>query len=276
MINKSDLKFFDPQIELKQKAVGERLQFIPKTQIPIPSEVEISESGMCNRKCHFCPRSDPDFEHKNEFIEFSLFKKLCDELKELTFAGLFIFSGFVEPLLDKNIYKLISYAKKVLPKARIEIITNGDVLNLERLKKLFDSGLNTILISVYDSKEDADKFEKLCVDAKLEKEQFVIRHRYLPPEMDYGITMSNRAGMMKDAEVKINPLKESLKLPCYYPSYTFFMDYNGDVLMCPHDWGKKIVLGNLNKKSFKDIWISKTAINIRKKLVNLFLIKFII
>ena len=54
--DKKDLKFFDPQIEVKQKAVGERLQFIPKTQIPIPSEVEISESGMCNRKCHFCPK----------------------------------------------------------------------------------------------------------------------------------------------------------------------------------------------------------------------------
>ena len=91
MISKNDLKFFDPQIELKQKAVGDRLQFIPKTQIPIPSEVEISESGMCIRKCHFCPRSDPDFEHKNEFIEFNLFKKLCDELKELSFATFYIF-----------------------------------------------------------------------------------------------------------------------------------------------------------------------------------------
>ena len=109
MTSKNDLRFFDPQIKVKKKAVGERLQFIPKTRIPIPSEIEISESGICNRKCSFCPRSDPNFEHKKEFIEFNLFKKLCDELEELSFAGLFIFSGFVEPLLDKNIFKAHKY-----------------------------------------------------------------------------------------------------------------------------------------------------------------------
>ena len=30
MINKEDLKFFDPQIELKEKAVSKSLQFIPE------------------------------------------------------------------------------------------------------------------------------------------------------------------------------------------------------------------------------------------------------
>ena len=39
-----------------------------------------------------------------------------------------------------------------------------------------------------------------------------------------------------------HPIKsiKSIKEPCYYPSYNFFIDYNGDVLMCSHDWGKKI------------------------------------
>ena len=44
------------------------------------------------------------------------------------------------------------------------------------------------------------------------------------------------------------------------------MDYNGEVLMCPHDWGKKMILGNLNNSNFIDIWNSKKSINIRKKL----------
>ena len=113
MSDKPKLKYFDPQITIKDKAVGDRLQYIPGTKLPMPSEIEISESGMCNRKCHFCPRSDPNYEHVNQFIEKSLFEKLCDELKELKFSGLFIFSGFVEPLLDKNIYNLISYSKKL-------------------------------------------------------------------------------------------------------------------------------------------------------------------
>ena len=42
---------------------------------------------------------------------------------------------------------------------------------------------------------------------------------------------------------KISKLKSPLNNPCYIPSYTLFFDYLGDVLMCPHDWGKKIILG---------------------------------
>ena len=37
---------------------------------------------------------------------------------------------------------------------------------------------------------------------------------------------------------------------CTYPSYMFFIDYNGDVLMCSHDWSKEKILGNLNEKIF--------------------------
>ena len=71
---------------------------------------------------------------------------------------------------------------------------------------------------------------------------------------------------MENAEFKIPSLKEPLKKPCFIPSYTFFLDYQGDVLMCPHDWGKKIILGNLNNKSLTDIWFSNKSIKLRKNL----------
>ena len=49
--------------------------------------------------------------------------------------------------------------REYLPNSNIEMVTNGDPLNLNRLNKIFLSGLNKILISVYDGKEDARKFE---------------------------------------------------------------------------------------------------------------------
>ena len=52
--------------------------------------------------------------------------------------------------------------------------------------------------------------------------------------------------------------------PCKFP----FIDYNGDVLMCSHDWGKKNILGNLNKKSFIEIWTSQVSNMSRKSLIN--------
>ena len=262
--------FLDPNIEFKKHTVEKKIQFYEykNKKYPLPTEIEISESGICNRKCSFCPRSDPEYEDIKEFISNDLHLKLCLELSKVNFSGTIRYSGFVEPLLDKNIFNLIKIAKTHNPNSNIEMVTNGDVLNKSRLEKLFHSGLNKLLISVYDGPEDAEKFEKLCSSSNLNKNQYFIRHRYLPPEKDFGITMSNRAGMMKNAEHKIQPLNQKLDMPCYYPSYTFFMDYNGDVLMCPHDWGKKRILGNLKNKSFYEIWTSQLAIITRKMLNN--------
>ena len=81
----------------------------------MPTEIEISESGVCNRKCSFCPRSAPDFKEVKEFIDEKLYLKLCLELKEFDYRGTIRFSGFVEPLLDKNIFNLISLQDRIYP-----------------------------------------------------------------------------------------------------------------------------------------------------------------
>ena len=70
-------------MENKSKTVESRIQLFEYNglKLPLPTEIEISESGTCNRKCSFCPRSDPNFEDKKEFISNFLHKKLCNELK---------------------------------------------------------------------------------------------------------------------------------------------------------------------------------------------------
>ncbi len=267
MYTDNEPKFFDPTIKIKSKLVDEKFQYIKNTDIPLPSEVEISESGTCNRVCSFCPRSDPNYPDIKKFIENKLHNKLCTELKQLGFSGTIRYSGFVEPLLDKNIFNLISYSKKTLQKANIEMVTNGDVLNKKRLTNLFLSGLDRLFISVYDTVDDVKRFENLAKECDL-SEKVIVRDRTLPPEEDFGITMSNRAGMLKNAEHKVLPLNKKLDKACYYPAYTFFMDYNGDVLMCAHDWGKKRILGNLNNDTFLNLWTSKFTNVSRKMLIN--------
>ena len=265
------MKFLDKNIKRKSKIVDDTLQFVEGSKIPLPSVVEISDSGTCNRSCVFCPRSDPkwikEFDNK-EFIKKNLHEKICKELSEYNYSGIIVYSGFNEPLLNKACFENVARTRKYLPNAKIELITNGDVLNLERINKLFSSGLSTLLISVYDGPEDMIKFKNLCAEANLNENQFVIRNRYLPPEEDYGITMSNRGGLMENAAHSIESLKKSIKEPCYYPSYNFFIDYNGDVLMCSHDWGKKNILGNLNKNTILDIWMSENAKKSRFNLAN--------
>jgi radical SAM protein with 4Fe4S-binding SPASM domain len=259
-----DTNFMDPALERKSIIINESLQL--NEGWPLPSVVEVSESGTCNRTCSFCPRSAEDFIDIKEFIKPELILKLALDLAEVNYAGIFLFSGFVEPLLDKRIFSHVKTVRKYLPSAKIELVTNGDVLNIKRLKLLFKAGLSTILISVYDSAEDAERFRVMCVEAGLDNKQFVIRHRYLPEEQSFGITMNNRSGMMAKAVYSIPALREPLKTPCFYPHYTFFMDYLGDVLLCPHDWGKKKVLGNMFRSSFREIWLSKMFMSSRTSL----------
>ena len=264
------VKYFDKNINRKSKIIKDTLFFVNKTKIPLPSVIEISDSGTCNRSCSFCPRSNEEWIKefdRTEFISTKLHEKICKELSELNYSGIVVYSGFNEPLLNKACYENLRRTRNYLPNAKIELITNGDVLNLKRLKKLFEAGLSTILISVYDGPEDMEKFKKMCEEANLDKENYVIRNRYLPPEQDYGITISNRGGYMEKAEHSIKSLDVTLKQPCNYPSYNFFIDYNGDVLMCSHDWGKKNILGNLNNETILDIWTSKKTHLTRKALI---------
>ena len=70
---------------------------------------------MCNRKCIFCPRSDPDYNHVNEFISISLHNKIVKELKDNSYGGTIIYSGFVEPLLDKDFMTILKILEKIYP-----------------------------------------------------------------------------------------------------------------------------------------------------------------
>jgi len=260
-------KFHDPNIDRKLKIYNDSFTKL-KNGIPLPSIIEVSNSGVCNRKCSFCPRSDPNYKHINEFFPNQIHDKLCDDLAKYNFKGIFAYCGFNEPLLKKDITRDIKVVRKVLPESKIEIVTNGDVLNHERLEKLFEAGLTTILISVYDGEDSEKKFYKMCKDLNLNESSYIIRNRYMAKEYDFGLTLSNRAGNLEKAEHVVEPTRKALKKQCTYPSYMFFVDYNGDVLMCSHDWGKKMILGNLKNDSFLNIWTSKRSYTARNNLNN--------
>lgn len=257
--------FFDPDIPRKSSILdGAIAEDVPG--IPIPSLIEISVTGRCNRTCAFCPHGDPNFPNLNQTVEPALIDKLARQLAEIGFRGLILFSGFGEPLLDKRIYDHIATARRHLPEARIEMVTNGDALSGKRLHRLFENGLSTVLISIYDGKAEAEKFDAFCRSEGLRDDQFVIRHRYLPPEQDFGITLTNRGGTMDNARHAIPSEPEPLKRPCYYPHYMVAMDHVGDVLLCPHDWGKKMILGNMRTQDFQEIWTSEKLNAIRSRL----------
>ena len=89
----------------------------------------------------------------NKYIE-----KLSKELKEINYAGTVIFAGYGEPLLDKKIFVKISILSGV---CNLEITTNGDPLTKKNIIKLVESGINKIVVSLYDGPEQVEEYEKL-------------------------------------------------------------------------------------------------------------------
>jgi len=62
--------------------------------------------------------------------------------------------------------------------------------------------------------------------------------------------------------------KLPLDKPCYYPFYQVAIDYNGTVLLCPHDWSKEYIAGNAFEISIWDIWRSPKFEIVRNLLAN--------
>ncbi len=249
-------KFVDPNIRRKGQILDEHLVKQPgQERPPFFSLIEFNLSGLCNRKCVFCPRVDPKaYPNVNEHIPVELYKKTMVELREAEFDGTILYSAFGEPLLYKRVELLIQISKQHCPDVRVEIVSDGDFVTPKKLQSLFGAGLTTLSISMYDGPHQVQQFEEMKREVGLRDDQLILRTRWLPPEQHFGITLSNRAGSVNLENIGIVPLAQPLDKPCYYPFYQILVDYDGAVLMCPHDWGKKLVLGNLNRQTIQDIW----------------------
>jgi len=68
--------------------------------------------------------------------------------------------------------------------------------------------------------------------------------------------------------VGLGPLATALKQPCFYPFYQVLVDYDGAVLLCPHDWGKKLIAGNLNYQTIHEIWNNSVMRRVRRNMAN--------
>ena len=79
--------FIDPAILRKSGLVDSSLELVDSW--PLPSVIEISESGTCNRVCSFCPRSSPGYPDIKEFISPLLLQKLLEELAPYSYSGIF-------------------------------------------------------------------------------------------------------------------------------------------------------------------------------------------
>jgi len=209
----------------------------------------IETYAYCNRGCSFCFNSDRFSKRKKGVMTEELWKKIIDELSEIKYLGRISPHFFGEPLLDKRIIQLISYARKKNPYAYIRLNSNGDFLTEELFMKLIENGLDYIIITNYDD------FENNNLLALYNKHPSYIKYRNYT-----NINLSNRAGSI------FNVSKDNAKKSCLRPGRQLVINWEGNVILCCNDYYAKHVFGNVKNESIIKIWNSTDFKEYRKIL----------
>ena len=221
--------------------------------------IDIMATELCNLTCEFCPRAH-GYPNLNLHMDLKIVEKVAKDLSISFYQNRILYCGFGESLLYNHLTESIQIFKKHMPWQRnIHLVTNGDKLTYDKILELTDAGLNKFFVSMYDGPEQEDKFKELFLKAGVDN--YILQHYYKPPEEDYGfLHLSNRAGYLFHENL-IND-------GCNIPFYAMSLHWNGDVLLCSHDWEKKQIMGNVMEKSIQDIWLKSELLNrFRKELM---------
>jgi radical SAM protein with 4Fe4S-binding SPASM domain len=194
-------------------------------------------------------------------MDLEVAELIAIQLESIGFKGAVNLSGTGEATLTKYLPDLI---KKFGDRnIHIEIVTNGDKLKPKLIKDLYSSGLKQLVISMYDGPEQIEYFNSLFGECGIEENLYTLRDRWYDEEEDYGLIYTNRTGSI--GKKLLSPEKRH----CYYPHYSMYIDWNGDVLLCCQDmYNRTVKFGNVKDKPLFDIWIDKHLMDYRNKLKN--------
>ena len=131
------------------------------------------------------------------------------------------------------------------------------------LKNLYSANASRVLVSMYDGPEQIKKFKKIIKNSKVPEELVILRDRWYDKDNNFGVKLTNRTGTIKIG----NQVSNSMHTTCFYPSYQFLIDWNGDVFLCPQDWQRRRTMGNMMQEHIFDIWDSKIMNKYRKNLI---------
>jgi len=120
--------------------------------------LRISVTDRCNYRCSYCMPSEVfnnnySYIAQNKILSYEEIIHLCSILKKIGLTKIRITGG--EPLLRKNIDKLIHKLKTESGIDNVSMTTNGSLLTDTKLKQLKSSGLDSITLSLdtLDSKK---------------------------------------------------------------------------------------------------------------------------
>ncbi|MFQ5561031.1 MAG: radical SAM protein, partial [Nitrospinota bacterium] len=127
-----------------------------KKRVLFPALLSIELTNYCNARCIMCPRGKMTREKKH--MDFSLFKKIILDSQNHPLKKINLF-WFGEPLVYSRFLEALSFIKKTVPGVKVNISTNGGLLNRDISEKIVRENLASSINIDLDGmkKETAEK-----------------------------------------------------------------------------------------------------------------------
>ena len=276
--------------------VDDRIPLADALPLASPFTLNVFPTNACNFKCSYCAHSLSDdelakiYNLDKSIMSLETMEAIIEQSKAFPSPyKLLSFMGHGEPLLNRNLPKMIEMVKKSGIAKRIEIITNASVLNTVLSDQLIEAGLTNLRISLQGL--NSESYRNTC-GVFLDFEQFLEHiayfYRQKSDQMGLFVKIMNVSLKPNDEQrfydmfgdicdrmyvehvqpvyhaVSVQEDKSDIRydrygnahLPrqvCPLAFFSFGVWPNGDVQPCDAIY-KPCLLGNVNASTLKEMW----------------------
>ena len=265
---------------------------IPIPDLNFPELISLEIASSCNLSCVHCPPHLKEFRNevrKFGIMEMELFNKLMNEIDNYGNRRIALHKDG-EPLLHPKIDQILNRVKQNNNHI-VYLTTNAHYLNEQVSNMIFKNKIDVVNFSIGAASEEfyqkvrGKNFSKvinnIILFLKLReisnwKPKVIVQIIDLPnfPEMKKEITKFKKFWSKFEVEIQvwkkltwgifeINKNKIN-RYPCYSLWESTFINSDGKASACCMDWQQKLVTGNSNDKTIKEIWNDEMQFKLRK------------
>ena len=240
----------------------------------LPGYVEIEASSKCSLNCSYCPNTI--MKRKKGDMPLEVFKKV---LKAFGKSHFFCFSGWGEPLENKNIVEFVKLAKEkgVL---RVALETSGVLLSEDLFSQLQEAGLDVLILNVdalYGNmgKEKANSFLTNLFSRKRDSVYIVLQlindvYKRNFIEMIYGIWqyIADRIVLLPfndcygkfslEGAIDFTPKKMKNEI-CRKTNFSVYINSEGGIPLC-----KQLFDEEGEKENYYEAWYHRRSFGLKK------------
>jgi len=255
----------------------------------VPQVIIIEPTNICNLKCSCCPQGNSNEGREKGFMSKEMFTKILNNI-DLPIKEISLYLHG-EPMLNKDLDFFVGQIEP-LKGVIATIFSNGYNIDMQLLKKiltykkvLFSFSMDISSKKWYEQIRQPAKYEKAIeflqeIDAVFAENKRKYDINIIDDnESDYQAISNNLFSQFKQLKAisfvskfpwpdyfytgNLHRMEKNRK-SCLYIHGILSVFWNGDVSMCSFDYSGKMIIGNMLKNKYSEIYNNKQAKQFRK------------